>query len=102
MKLYFVIIALTVASISSCGIKRPNKVNDDVKETSFNKLSQDLLLNLKANKSVVDIQKQLASVSEDELEKGLPLDEQRKAFWLNVYNGYIIAILKKDKSKFCN
>jgi hypothetical protein len=100
MKLYFAIIALTLASMSSCGIKRPSNVSGDVKETNFNKLSQDLLLNLKANKSITAIQKQLAVVTEDELEKGLPLDEQRKAFWLNIYNGYIIAILKKDKSQF--
>ena len=27
-------------------------------------------------------------------------DQAKKAFWINIYNGYIIAILKKDKSLF--
>jgi hypothetical protein len=100
MKLYFVLFVFAITSITSCGIKRPSQANRDVSTTKFNKLSQDLLINLKANKNVADIQKELANVSEDELEKGLPLDEQRKAFWINIYNGYILSILKKDKSQF--
>ena len=100
MKIYFALIAFAIASVSSCGIKRPHKITENVVETNFNKLSQDLLLNLKANKNIDEIQNQLAKTTTDELENGLPLDEHRKAFWMNIYNGYIIAILKKDKSLF--
>jgi hypothetical protein len=100
MKIYLALIAFVFASVSSCGIKRPNKITDNIVETNFNKLSQDLLLNLKANKSVDEIQNKLSQTTEDELDNSLTLDEQRKAFWINIYNGYIIAILKKDKSLF--
>lgn len=89
-----------IASVTSCGVQRPKESGKPVENTKFNKLAEDLLKNLKANKSVADIQKTLANVSEDELEKTLVLDEQRKAFWIDVYNGYIIAILKADKDKF--
>ncbi len=91
---------LIVASVTSCGIKRPKESDKPIETTKFNQLSEQMLNNLKANKSVDDIQKALKEVSEEELENTLALDEQRKAFWINVYNGYIIAILKKDKDQF--
>ncbi|MEO5911847.1 MAG: DUF547 domain-containing protein [Pelobium sp.] len=93
-------ISFVILGITSCGIQKPNQMNNDIKTTKFNDLSEQLLLNLKANKSVTAIQDQLAKTTESELEEGLPLDEQRKAFWINIYNGYVIAILKKDKSAF--
>lgn len=93
-------IFLIVASVTSCGVKRPTESSKPIETTKFNQLSEKLLINLKADKSVDDIQKALKEVSEDELENTLVLDEQRKAFWINVYNGYIVAILKKDKGQF--
>lgn len=93
-------IGLIISSISGCGIKRPNKISDRITSTVYNDLSENLLKNLKANISVTDIMEKLESVSEDKLNESLKLDEQRKAFWINVYNGYIIAILKKDKKAF--
>ena len=97
-----IIIAITliISTISSCGIKRPNKINEGVTSTVYNDLSENLLKNLKTNKTVTDIQDKLENITEDELKEVLKLDEQRKAFWINVYNGYIIAILKKDKKAF--
>ncbi len=94
------VLFLAFASITSCKIKKPNESQVAIASTKFNKLSEDLLKRLKANRPVSDIQKALEEVSESELEESLPLDEQRKAFWINIYNGYIVAILKKDKSQF--
>src|SRR6476620_11443265 len=95
-----VLSALIIAAISSCGIKRPSPTNAVIQTTEYNNWSENLLKNLKAGKSVADIQKKLAEVKADDLDNGLPIDEQRKAFWMNVYNGYIIALLKNDKSLF--
>lgn len=94
------LLSFIILAVTSCGVKRPNQMNKDVKTTKFNDLSEQLLSNLKADKSVSNIQNELAKSTENELQEGLPLDEQRKAFWINIYNGYIIAILKKDKSAF--
>ncbi|WP_017258632.1 DUF547 domain-containing protein [Pedobacter arcticus] len=91
---------LIVTSLGSCGIKRPKESDKPIETTKYNKLSEDLVNNLKTNKSVTAIQSMLAKVDEAELNETLKLDEQRKAFWLNVYNGYIIDILKKDKDQF--
>lgn len=96
----FVLTSFVITMISSCGIQRPEKVNTNVASTPYNDWSVSLLKNLQEGKDVSKIQEKLARVSEDELQKGLPLDEQRKAFWINIYNGYIIATLKKDKSLF--
>lgn len=93
-------VALIISAISSCGIKIPNNLNEAINSTVYNDLSENLLKNLKANKSVTDIQEKLEKVSEEDLKEVLELDEQRKAFWVNVYNGYIIAILKNDKKAF--
>ncbi|MBK0382655.1 DUF547 domain-containing protein [Pedobacter sp. SD-b] len=86
---------------ASCGIKKPQKPkNADVKSTMYNDLSEKMVEDLKAGRSVKDIQDKFANVSEEDLRKGLPDDANRKSFWINVYNGYIIAILKKDKSQY--
>ncbi|TKB97724.1 DUF547 domain-containing protein [Pedobacter cryophilus] len=95
-----IVIAFLISSIISCGIKRPNEVNKEIKSTVYNGWSENMLKNLKANKEVTDIQTKLANVTKDELNTILVLDEQRKAFWINIYNGYIIALLRKDKSLF--
>ncbi len=99
MKIPFYII-LSVLLFSSCGVKKPNKINSNVKSTTFNQISEDILKNLKADKKVDALQKKLASATQQDLKTILVTDEQKKAFWINVYNGYIIAILKKDKKQF--
>lgn len=92
--------ALIISGLNSYGIKRPRMINLEIKSTVYNDLSENLLENLKANKSVFEIQNKLENVTENELEEALKFDEQRKAFWINVYNGYIIAILKINKKAF--
>jgi hypothetical protein len=94
------LIAFVSIVATSCGIKKPQPVKGDVKSTMYNDLTAKMLDNLKANKSVKDIQDKLENATEDDLIKGLPTDANKKAFWINVYNGYIVAILKKDKSQF--
>ena len=46
----FLAIFLIVSSISSCGIKRPNRINQTVSSSIYNDLSENLLKNLKENK----------------------------------------------------
>lgn len=103
MKIYIMkllAILIVVSSVVSCGIQKPKETAEPISSTKYNDLSEQLLKNLKAGKSVEAIQNTLAKTTEDELESTLALDEQRKAFWINVYNGYIISILKKNKSLF--
>jgi len=61
-----------------------------------NKLSEDLLLAVKMQKSTTELVLQLKNLSMDELQKGLSSDNQKKAFWINCYNAYFL-ILRKEK-----
>ncbi|MBU0697362.1 MAG: DUF547 domain-containing protein, partial [Bacteroidetes bacterium] len=70
-----ILTGIIIATISSCGIKRPSQVNQNVQTTEYNTWSENLLKDLKAGKNVDDIQKKLAQISENDLENGLPLDE---------------------------
>ncbi len=96
-------IALIISSFvlaSSCGIKKPSLNNPQSTSTKYNKLSESLIKKLEAGENVKSILDVLASADAKELETALKTDDQKKAFWLNIYNGYIIAALKKDKDQF--
>ncbi|WP_026903578.1 DUF547 domain-containing protein [Pedobacter glucosidilyticus] len=86
--------------LASCGVKKANYLQNKVTSTSYNKLSEEMLMKLKEGKSVKDIQEKLASIKMEDLTKSLVNDNQRMAFWINIYNAYIIAILKEQPNKF--
>jgi hypothetical protein len=96
----FLAISIITAVFSGCGIQKPVILNNNIQSTIYNDLSEVMLRNLQSGKNIFDIQEKIASVSKDELYKVLVLDEQRKAFWINIYNGYIISILKNNKELF--
>ena len=57
-------------------------------------VSQDFLKALKNQDSTEDCKKILKEVSLDELASQINTDEKRKAFWINIYNAFIMDILK--------
>jgi len=61
-----------------------------------NNLSEQLLLDVKKKKDTSSIQLQLAELALDFLAQHLINDEQKKAFWINIYNAYY-QILRVDK-----
>tara|TARA_R110000868_G_scaffold121034_3_gene321155 strand:+ start:52591 stop:53379 length:789 start_codon:yes stop_codon:yes gene_type:complete len=75
---------------------------------NFNKLSENFLTQIKEGKETKEIRDQLANTTLEALEKGLKTDEQKLAFWVNIYNAYIQVILAKnpelysDRSVFFN
>ncbi|RKR07937.1 uncharacterized protein DUF547 [Maribacter vaceletii] len=83
-----------------------SKVNTGIVKVDYNKLSEEFLNCVKEKGNTEEIRKELAELSLDDLEKGLLTDEQKLAFWLNIYNGYIQVILSekpdlyKDRSAF--
>ena len=70
------------------------------------KTSMDFLELLKARQNTDEIAGKIASFTEEELINGLTTDDQRLAFWVNIYNGYIMRILDdapelyEDRRKF--
>ncbi|MEM6767556.1 MAG: DUF547 domain-containing protein [Bacteroidota bacterium] len=63
-------------------------------------LSAKLLSTVTAAKSPQNLQTQLRELSPNELAVALNTDDKRKAFWINVYNSYIISILKEQPALF--
>jgi len=61
----------------------------------MNKLSEDLLLNVKMEKDTSSFRKELESITPEKLQDDLKNDDQKKAFWINIYNAYYQIIRKE-------
>lgn len=64
------------------------------------KASQEFLQKLKAHEDTKAVETKISSFSLDELEKGLASDNEKLAFWLNIYNGNIQLILGKKPTLY--
>jgi thiol-disulfide isomerase/thioredoxin len=60
------------------------------------KLSQDFMYAAKLNEDVTLFIDQLRNLSFDELKKNVTNDDEKKAFWINLYNGYVNSSLHKN------
>jgi len=63
-------------------------------------LSQDLVKAVKNDADRSAIIQQLANIPQDELAEALKTDAEKKAFFINVYNGFVQHILMKNPEKF--
>jgi len=59
-------------------------------------LSEQLLYQVKVSKPYHEFLTQLQKIKFDELKNQLVSDEEKKAFWINIYNA-LFVILKRDK-----
>ncbi|MFD0797938.1 DUF547 domain-containing protein [Maribacter chungangensis] len=66
------------------------------KPLDFNALSETLLQDIQANKNTKAIQHTLAKTTISELANTLDTDAKRFAFWTNIYNAYILILLKEQ------
>ena len=68
-----------------------------MKTNNLNQLSEQLLLNVKTEKSTTEFQSQIKNTPTKNLKIDLPNDDHKKAFWINIYNAYyqILRIEKK-------
>jgi len=65
-------------------------------------LSADFIYAAKTGNETMIIEKELQDLSFDELQNGLRTDEEKKAFWINIYNGYTQLLLRNDPGKYKN
>ena len=63
-------------------------------------LSQDFIYTSKTGNETTPLEKQLAELPFDSLKTMLKTDDEKKAFWINLYNGFTQAMLKKDPGKY--
>jgi hypothetical protein len=63
-------------------------------------LSQALLLAAKREDTTVNLEEKLQNISLNNLSIQLVTNDDKKAFWLNIYNAFIILSLKKDPTQY--
>lgn len=62
----------------------------------FNQLSEQFLKDVKEGKDTQVYQDRLANTTLEALENGLKTENEKLAFWVNIYNAYIQVILSKN------
>ena len=72
----------------------------DANDNRFTKLSQELIYAAKTGNDTKVLEQQLQDLNYDSLQTGLKNDAQKKAFWINIYNGYTQIILKGNPEKY--
>jgi len=77
-------------------IFRIHAQNQNAKISDFNALSEQFLKNIINEGSTNEIMAQLYSMTLEELENGLKTDNEKLAFWTNIYNAYIQVILSEN------
>jgi thiol-disulfide isomerase/thioredoxin len=63
-------------------------------------LSQQFIYAAKTGDSTAILEEALKNVSYDSLKNNLKSDEEKKAFWINIYNGYTQVLLKKNPDQY--
>lgn len=81
-----------------------NMPMNDINEAStpLNELSQQFIYAAKTGNETKLLLDRLKNINYDSLKNELATDEEKKAFWINLYNGYTQLFLKKDPEKYKN
>ena len=65
-------------------------------------LSQQFIYAAKTGDSTLLLEKALKNTDYNSLKNKLKSDEEKKAFWINIYNGYTQVLLKKNPGQYKN
>ncbi|WP_350288112.1 DUF547 domain-containing protein [uncultured Croceitalea sp.] len=90
-----VITLLFLVFLSCCKVQEAPFKSSGIVSTDFNRLSEQFLEFARDGKDTKAIQEQLANTTLKKLSNALKTDEQKFAFWINIYNAYIQVILKE-------
>ncbi|MEO7264262.1 MAG: DUF547 domain-containing protein [Ferruginibacter sp.] len=83
--------------------KFPLMINNNSKsDDKIIQLSQDIIYSVKTGENADPLFTQLKNLDYTSLQDALVTDNDKKAFWINIYNAYTQAALKKDSSKYQN
>ena len=95
------LLILSGLSLSSSVLAQGNS-NDELPDSlnSYTEVSIQLLNHVRTGKPTLELQKLLAEVSKEDLNADLDTEEEKKAFWLNVYNAYVQILLLDNPDLF--
>ncbi len=74
----------------------------NAQNNDLNTLSEDFLKKIKNGEDTREIRQELANIEFEALVSGLKTDEQKLAFWVNIYNAYIQVILTRSPELYEN
>lgn len=92
------ILATVITLVSFLGFGKTQRVsveNNLIPAPNLNKLSEDLLLRIKNGQKTSEPRTTLYTLSFETLQNALKTDNQKLAFWINIYNAYIQIILSE-------
>lgn len=64
------------------------------------KISQDFIYAAKTGEGALAFVERLQNINYQTLKNSLKTDDEKKAFWINVYNGYTQVLLKNNPDKY--
>lgn len=93
------ILVLNLTTLLACNSTETTTITQDVTETTtttYGTLSKRFINTLRAKGDIQPIIDSLANVDQDVLASELTNDNRKKAFWMNVYNGFIQVLLQEN------
>lgn len=98
MTLLMTMFTISILIFSSCSRRIDVQTKKQIKtsSTTYTSLSKRFIERLKIKGDVSGIIDSLAKVDADVLADELTDDNRRKAFWMNVYNGFILVKLREN------
>jgi len=93
------LISLACGSVSENNAM-PSSAEQEVENGPYIQLSQELVQAVRNDETRSGIIEQLANIPMQQLDEALNTDAEKKAFFINVYNGFVQHILMKNPEKF--
>lgn len=93
------LISLACGSVSE-NKAMPSSAEQEVDNGPYIQLSQELVQAVRNDETRSGIIEQLANIPMQQLDEALNTDAEKKAFFINVYNGFVQHILMKNPEKF--
>jgi thiol-disulfide isomerase/thioredoxin len=86
----------------NAGVVTPPQTQDVKEKNTLIKLSQDFMYAAKSNEDVTAFLEQLKNIYYQALIDSLKNDDDKKAFWINLYNAYVNSSLHKNAEQYKN
>lgn len=94
---WILMIAAMVLAVWAVGLLPVTGPSNKEPDLKLIELSEKLLLQVKMDVPVDSLRSALTQVTTDELISGLPNDDARKTFWINIYNAYFQILATREK-----
>ena len=89
-----------VSNADALKVTENKTLSMDSSQNKLVRLSQDFIYAAKTGDETTEFINRLRQISFDELKNELQSDDEKKAFWINLYNAYTQVALKKNAEQY--